>query len=239
MTTATDIEKILFELSDPQKKEFLPYFFKTGKGQYGEGDKFIGVVVPKQRMIVKQVEDISFEEIDKLLHSEYHECRLTGLLLLVKAYKKASKNGDRQKSIYDFYIGHYASVNNWDLVDLTAPNIVGAYLLDKPHDRLFEYAHSNHLWLQRIAIVSTFAFIRNGESDTTFEISKVLLHHEHDLIHKAVGWMLREVGKRNFDAEYNFLIENDRYKTMPRTMLRYAIEKFPENLRQNFLKGKI
>ena len=141
--------------------------------------------------------------------------------------------------MYEFYIQQANYINNWDLVDLTAPNIVGAYLFDKDKNDLFVFANIEHLWLQRISIVATLYFIRKRDLQTTFDISTLLLHHPHDLIHKAVGWMLREAGKCDFEAEYQYLIENKRYQSMPRTMLRYAIEKFPENLRQDFLKGKV
>ena len=236
MTTAQEIKDSLFKLYKQKKKEFLPYFFKTGKGEYGEGDKFIGVVVPKQRALAKTIKEISLTEIELLLSNPYHECRFTGLLLLIQKYKQASTEDDK-KVIYDFYIRHHKNINNWDLVDLSAPQIVGNYLLTHPRNRLVTYAQSNHLWLQRIAIVSTFTFVTKQQFEDTFAIAELLLNHTHDLIHKAVGWMLREVGKRNFEAEYNFLLTNNRYKQMPRTMLRYAIEKFPEPIRQDFLHG--
>ncbi len=237
-STAQEIKEMLFKLSDPQKKDFLPYFFKTGKGQYGEGDKFIGVVVPKQRALAKTIQKIELSEIELLLCDPYHECRLTGLLLLVQIYQKASTEEDK-KVIFDFYIANYTHINNWDLVDLSAPQIVGDYLLTHPREVLVTYAQSNHLWLQRIAIISTFAFIKKNQFADTFAIADLLLNHSHDLIHKAVGWMLREAGKRDFEAEYDFLLTNERYKRMPRTMLRYAIEKFPEPMRQDFLKGRL
>jgi len=237
--TAKEIKQELFELSDEQKREFLPYFFKTKEGQYGYGDKFIGVIVPKQRALVKKHRTLKLSEIQILLDDEYHECRLTALMFLIENFKKARKLPKEQKNIYDFYIANYQRINNWDLVDLSAPNIVGEYLLDKDYDVLKNYANTDHLWLQRISIIATLAFIRKNRFTPTFEISKILLNHPHDLIHKAVGWMLREVGKRDFDAEYQFLTESNRYKTMPRTMLRYAIEKFPEKLRQDFLQSKI
>ena len=236
--TAQELKEALFELSDPQKKDFLPYFFKTGKGQYGEGDKFIGVVVPQQRALVKKVKSISFTEIEKLLQDPYHECRLTGLLFLVEAYKRTSIE-DTKKDIVDFYIAHHQFINNWDLVDLSAPKIIGDYLLTHTRQPLLSYAKSDNLWLQRIAIISTYTLIKNDQFDNTFLVAELLLNHSHDLIHKAVGWMLREVGKRNFEAEYNFLLTNKRYKNMPRTMLRYAIERYPEPMRQDFLKGRL
>lgn len=236
--TAQAIKDSLFELSDPQKKEFLPYFFKTGPGQYGAGDKFIGVVVPKQCALVKTVGRLHLTEIKILLHDDYHECRLTGLLFLISAFEKATEDVARQE-IYEFYIANHQRINNWDLVDLSAPQIVGNYLLDKPREVLMDYAKSGNLWLQRIAIVSTYRFIKEQQFNDTFVVAELLLNHSHDLIHKAVGWMLREVGKRDFSQEYDFLLTDKRYKTMPRTMLRYAIEKFPEPLRQDFLKSRL
>ena len=236
-TTYIQIKQALFSLADEQKREFLPYFFKTGEGQYGYGDKFIGVVVPKQRSLVKQYKTLEISEIEKLLNDEYHECRLTALLFLVEKFKQTKEDIEQQKNIYDFYICNYQRINNWDLVDLSAPNIVGEFLLNKPANELLQYANSNNLWLQRISIIATLRFIRSKRFDKTFEVATILLNHPHDLIHKAVGWMLREVGKMDYNAEYQFLIEEKRYQKMPRTMLRYAIEKFSENIRQNFLKG--
>ena len=238
-TTSFNIKEELFALADEQKREFLPYFFKTGKGQYGYGDKFIGVVVPKQRALVRQYKILKLADIEQLINDEYHECRLTALLFLVEMYKKNKNNKEQQKSIYEFYIAHFQRINNWDLVDLSAPHILGNYLLDKNYDELLCYAKNEHLWTQRIAIVSTLAFIRAKCFEPTFEIAKILLNHPHDLIHKAVGWMLREVGNKNYNAEYMFLTEGNRYKAMPRTMLRYAIERFSENIRQDFLKGRV
>ena len=208
--TALQIKQELFALADEQKREFLPYFFKTGEGQYGYGDKFIGVVVPKQRTLIKQYRTLELTEIEKLLNDQYHECRLTALLFLVDMYKKAKNDHKQQKTIYQFYITHFQNINNWDLVDLSAPNILGDYLLDKNYNELLCYAASDHLWTQRIAIISTLEFIRNERFEPTFEISKILLNHSHDLIHKAVGWMLREVGKKNYNAEYQFLTEENR-----------------------------
>jgi len=237
--TASKIKQELFALADEQKREFLPYFFKTGEGQYGYGDKFIGVVVPKQRALVKQYKTLELADIKQLLNDEYHECRLTALLFLVEKFKQTKKDIAQQKIIYDFYISNYQRINNWDLVDLSAPYIVGEFLLNKPADELLQYAKSENLWLQRISIIATLRFIRANRFDKTFEIAKILLNHPHDLIHKAVGWMLREVGKKDYNAEYQFIIEENRYQKMPRTMLRYAIEKFPKNIRQDFLKSRI
>lgn len=236
--TSEIIKNELFSVADTEKKEVLQRFFKTGKGQYGEGDKFIGVVVPKIREIVKKYKSIPLNEINQLIQSEFHECRMAGLLFLVFMFEK-SKDENIRKQIYEFYIQHVDYINNWDLVDLTAPNIVGTYLFEKNRNDLYTFSLSNHLWLQRISIISTLYFIRKNDLKTTFELADNLLHHKHDLIHKAVGWMLREAGKRDFQSEYNYLIENKRYNSMPRTMLRYAVEKFPEQTRQDFLKGNI
>ncbi len=234
--TAEAIKNELFTLSDPQKKEFLPYFFKTGKGQYGEGDLFIGVVVPLQRALVKEYKSLSFNEIEKLVQDPYHECRLTGLLFLVQMFNK-SKDPEFRKTIFNFYIDHVDYINNWDLVDLSARDIVGGYLWDKPKEVLMSYAKSNHLWLQRISIVSTYYFLKRDDFEYTFKISDLLMGHPHDLIHKATGWMLREVGKRNEQSLTEYLLSHQKYQKMPRTMLRYAIEKYEESERQAFLKG--
>lgn len=236
--TAKQIEYKLQQLANPQKKTILSSFFKSGKGEYGEGDIFIGVTVPAQRSLVKSVKELDIKEIQTLLQSPFHECRMTALLFLVEKFKRA-KIQDEQKLIYQFYINNSAHINNWDLVDLSAPTIVGGFLKNCSKTELYQLVQSSNIWLQRIAIVSTITFIREGKFDDTLELSKILLHHPHDLIQKAVGWMLREVGKRDFDMEYIFLAEAERYKTMPRTMLRYAIEKFPENIRKEFLLSKI
>ncbi len=230
--TAKDIQKQLEALSTPEKKEFLPYFFKTGKGQYGEGDKFIGVVVPDTRKIAKANKAISFAELTKLLNSEWHECRLCALLILVERFKKAKE--DERKQLVDFYLSSTARINNWDLVDLSAKDIVGEYLVDKERDILYSLAESELLWDQRIAILSTFAFIRRGDLHDIFALSEKLLHHEHDLMHKAIGWMLREAGKRDMLSLNLFLDEH--HKVMPRTMLRYAIEKHSPEERAHYMK---
>ncbi|MDR0902046.1 MAG: DNA alkylation repair protein [Opitutaceae bacterium] len=230
--TAKDIQKELEALSTPEKKEFLPRFFKTGKGQYGEGDQFIGVVVPDTRKVAGSHKDISHAGIIKLLHSEYHECRLCALLILVERFKKA-KEAER-KEIYEFYLSSTRWINNWDLVDLSARDIVGEYLVDKDRAILYRLAGSELLWDQRIAILATFAFIRRGDLDDIFALSKKLLRHRHDLMHKAIGWMLREAGKKDKNKLRGFL---DRYHgEMPRTMLRYSIEKFSAEERAHYMK---
>lgn len=228
----------LVNLKNPEKAHILQRFFKTGKGQYGEGDVFLGITVPQIRALVKKYKLIDIFDIQTLLFSQYHESRMAGLFFLINVFNEEKKENETKK-IYDFYIKNVNYINNWDLVDLSAPNIVGHYLFEKDTSDLYRYAQANHLWLQRISIVSTYYFIRQGDIKTTFEISSILQNHPHDLIHKAVGWMLREAGKKNFEAEYQYLTENKRYLSMPRTMLRYSIEKFPEELRQNFLKDRI
>ncbi len=211
-------------------------FFKTGKGQYGEGDNFIGVPVPTVRKIAKQYLDLPLKEVILLLHSKIHEERLCALLILVDQYQKGDSK--KQKQIFDLYLKNYKFINNWDLIDLTAPRIVGAYLFDKPKGILSKLAKSKNLWQRRVAILATFQFIYYGQSKETIKISKILLQDEHDLIQKAVGWMLREVGKR-VDEKILLDFLNKYYKVMPRTMLRYAIERLPEKLRKKYLLGQI
>ncbi len=219
---------------DPVKREYLPKFFKTGKGQYGEGDRFLGIVVPHTRIVAKRYKDADYHTIDELLQSSWHECRLCALLILVERFKKA--NPEERKRIYEFYLSNTHRVNNWDLVDLSAPTIVGLYLQDKPRTDLVRLANSSLLWDQRIAIVANWTLIRKDDYMDVLALSELLLHHPHDLMQKAIGWMLREVGKRNKDILVQFL---DRHSTvMPRTMLRYSIEKFPEDERQYYLKRK-
>lgn len=225
----------LKKLENPGQAKVYLRFFKTGKGEYGEGDKFLGIKVPVSRQIAKQFRDLTLPEIDGLLHSEIHEERLIALFILTEQYRKADET--KQKLFYNFYLKNAKQVNNWDLVDLSAERVVGAYLFDKDKKNLFKLANSNNLWERRIAIMSTFHFIKNASFETTFIIAEMLLKDEHDLIHKAVGWMLREIGNRNLAEEEKFLKKH--YKIMPRTMLRYAIEKFPEQKRHAYLKGKI
>ncbi len=222
----------LRKYASQQKARDLQRFFKTGRGEYGEGDKFIGVVVPDIRKIVKKYNNLPLAQIAKLLHSSIHEERLCALLILVSQYQKA--DSQKQKQIFNLYLKNYKYINNWDLVDLTAPRIVGAYLLDKPRDVLYKLARSHNLWKKRIAILATFQFIYHGESADTLKISRLLLHDNHDLIHKAVGWMLREVGKR---CDEKILLDflNRNHKVMPRTCLRYAIERLPEAKRKKYL----
>lgn len=230
--TAKEIQQELEMYIDPVKKEYLPKFFKTGKGQYGEGDKFLGIVVPNVRLVAKKHREESFETVKELMRSEYHECRLCGLLILVERFKKNDEK-DR-KEIYEFYLSQTERINNWDLVDLSASYIVGEYLKDKSREPLYRLAESELLWEQRIAVVSTYAFIKNSDFTDIYALAEKLLIHEHDLMRKAIGWMLREAGKRNKDLLVAFL---EKYcLVMPRTMLRYAIEKFPEEERKYYMR---
>ena len=221
--------------ADKEHAKTMQWFFKTGKGEYGEGDKFLGLKVPLQRKIAKIFSDIEFSDLKQLLHSDYHEDRLISLLILVNKYQSADEKS--KEKIYKFYILNRKHINNWDLVDLSAPKIVGEHLLHREKDLLYKYAQSNKLWEKRIAILSTYTFIKNNNLTITLQLADILLYDEHDLIHKAVGWMLREVGKMNMKVLDGFL--KPRYINMPRTMLRYAIEKFPAQKRKKYLKGKI
>jgi 3-methyladenine DNA glycosylase AlkD len=236
MTVLSKITAELQKFANPEKGVFLERFFKTGPGQYGEGDVFIGLSAPQLRIISKTFyKDCSLEEISVLLNSPIHEYRLLALFMLTLKYSKAKEEAER-KTIADFYILHTKRVNSWDLVDSSADRILGAYLYNKDRGLLFKLAESENLWEQRISIMATFYFIKQGDFQDTLAISEKLLYHKHDLIHKAVGWMLREIGNRDLDVELGFL--NTYYKKMPRTMLRYAIEKFQEELRLKYLKGK-
>jgi 3-methyladenine DNA glycosylase AlkD len=224
-------------LGNPAKAVGAMKFFQAYHGGYGEGDSFYGITVPEQRKLTKVFyELLNLEELAGLLKSPVHEIRLTTLMMLVLRFEK-SKDSNEKDAVAGIYMSHLEYVNNWDLVDASAHHILGAWLLDKPHDYLFKLADSNHLWKQRVAVIATHWFIRNRQFCTTLKLSEKLLHHKHDLIHKAVGWMLREIGNLDYQAEYDFLLRH--YKTMPRTMLRYAIEKFDEPVRQRFLKGTI
>ncbi len=211
----------------------LSRFFKTGPGQYGEGDKFLGIKVPVTRAVVKECwRDATWEDLEECIASEYHEVRLAALLTLVEVFKH--RKTDRQACI-EFYLAHAASINNWDLVDLSCYLLLGEWLLDKDRSLLYDLAkHGKTIWEQRIGIVSTMTFVRHGQLQDTFDIADILIDHRHDLIHKAVGWLLREAGKRDKAALEAYLAP--RYRSMPRTMLRYAIEKFPEGERQQYLR---
>ncbi len=228
-----NLKKELRSYAKPEKIPILQNFFKTGKGEYGEGDIFIGLNVPDSRKVTKKYFEIELEDVEKLLDSKIHEERLVAVLILVEKYKNSS---DKNK-IFDFYLKNAKKINNWDLVDLSAPKIAGDFLFDKDKSILYKFSKSENLWERRISIISTYYFIKNNEFKETFKISEILLNDKHDLIHKAVGWMLREVGKKNVKYEENFLKKY--YKKMPRTMLRYAIEKFPEEKRKKYLNGEI
>ncbi len=225
----TELRQDLQDISTEERAKTNAWFFKTGKGQYGEGDKFLGITVPDTRTIAKKYKDLPFADVSTLLQSEWHEERLTALLILVHNFER----GNDQEKIVEFYLQNTQRVNNWDLVDLSADKIVGAWLFDKDKSILYDLAKSTNLWERRIAIMSTFYFIRHNQFEDTLEIAELLLHDPHDLIHKAVGWMLREIGKRNQDVEETFLKKH--YKTMPRTMLRYAIEKFSKEKRDYYM----
>jgi len=230
-----EIQKKLRELGNKEKAKKHQSFFKTGPGEYGEGDIFIGVTVPVLRKLAKEYKTISPHEIKKLLGSKIHEERLLSLFLLIYRYSKGDES--EKKRIYELYLKKTKFINNWDLVDSSAGHIVGAFLFDKNKKPLYTLVKSENLWERRISIISTFYFIKHNQFSDTLKISKILLSDKEDLIHKAVGWMLREVGKRDMSVEENFLKKH--YKNMPRTMLRYAIEKFSESKRQLYLKGKI
>lgn len=236
MTTLQCLKRELKRLADPTKVPLLKRFFKTGVGEYGEGDRFLGIKVPDLRKTIKPYQALSLTDLKSLLQSSFHEERMASLLILMSQYQK-SKIIAEQKQRYSFYIRHVKHINNWDLVDVTSPHIVGHYLFDKDRDLLYQWAEHNNLWRRRIAIISTFYFIRQNDFATTFDIAEILLQDNEDLIHKAVGWMLREVGKRNLKLEENFL--HLFYQSMPRTMLRYTIEKLPENKRQQYLRGLV
>jgi len=229
------IKKELKNLANPQRARILSGFFKTKRGEYGVGDIFLGITGPKQRIVAKKHLDASLNELQFLLLSKIHEYRQTALFILVEKYKKSSDAG--KKKIIDFYLKNTKHINNWDLVDLSCYKIIGDYFLEKDKTVFYKLAKSRSLWEKRIAIISTYAFIRNNKFNDTLKIAKILLNDKHDLIHKAVGWMLREVGKRDRVVEEIFLKKY--YKSMPRTMLRYAIEKFPEFKRQAYLKSKV
>lgn len=227
-----NLRKDLAGLADFEKVNLLQRFFKTGKGEYGEGDIFLGIIVPNIRKVAKRYSSLELKDVKDLLYSKIHEERLCALFILVEKFSNA--NEQEKKAIFDFYIKNAKQINNWDLVDLSAPKISGSYLLNKPKNILYKLAKSKNLWEKRISILSTLTFIKSGDYDDTFKIAEILMSDKHDLIHKAVGWMLREVGKKSMNDEIRFL--NKYYKKIPRTMLRYAIEKFPEEKRQYYLK---
>ena len=225
-------------LSTPEKRDFLPYFFKTGKGQYAEGDQFIGVVVPDSRKLVKEYwQKATLDDVQEILKSEFHEMRLVALLILVTKFEKTQDEKEK-KTLVDFYLKNTKYINNWDLVDLSCYKLLGKYCFDNQKDNILKkLSNSENMWEKRIAIVATMYHIKKGSHDLTIELALNNLNHSHDLMHKANGWLLREMGKKDKKKLLNFL--KTHYQNMPRTSLRYAIEKLDEDLRQDFLKGRI
>lgn len=229
------LKKELNLLKDRDQANILKRFFKTGKREYGEGDIFLGIKVPVQRIVAKKYTTLPYKDIELLLESNIHEYRLVALIILMGQYKSSDTRG--KERIFKLYLKNCKHINNWDLVDISAPLIVGDYLLHKSKKILYNFARSTHLWKKRIAIISTLTFIRNNKFGDTFHLAEILLEDTHDLIHKAVGWMLREVGKRDQKKEEKFLRKY--YKHMSRTTLRYAIERFPKKLRRSYLEGNV
>lgn len=229
------IQKRLAALGNSDAAAFAQRYFKTGPGEYGEGDRFRGIRGPVLRKLAKECLNLPMGEVERLLHAKFHEDRALALLILVGQFAKA--DAARRAAIYELYLSNTRFINGWDLVDVSAPGVVGAFLLDKDRRPLRKLAKSPVLWERRIAIIATQHFIRRGDFSETLRIARILLLDREDLIHKAVGWMLREVGNRDRQLEEGFLRLH--YQRMPRTMLRYAIEKFPEPLRQKYLKGLI
>jgi 3-methyladenine DNA glycosylase AlkD len=230
--SAAQLRRVLESAGDPAKAAFHLRFFKTGPGEYGEGDRFRGIKVPVLRKLCREYQSLPTADVVSLLKSRYHEDRGLALIILVRQFERGDDND--KKRIYDLYLANTKYINNWDLVDCSAPNIVGAYLRDHSRAPIHRLAKSASLWERRIATLATFHFIRRGEFDDALRVAKTLLNDEEDLIHKAVGWMLREIGSRDMPVEEKFLRLH--CKTMPRTMLRYAIEKFPEPKRRRYLK---
>jgi 3-methyladenine DNA glycosylase AlkD len=232
MASVEEIIARLEGMGDAEAARVSEGYFRTGLGEYGEGDRFLGIRVPAIRALVREYRGLPLEEIETLMRSEWHEARLLALLLLVDAYSRGDR--DRHEAIYRLYLANTRFINNWDLVDLSAPNIVGAHLEKGDRSVLDGLARSESLWERRIAVLATQHFIRRGDFGTTLHIAEMLVDDRHDLIHKAVGWMLREVGNRDREVEETFLRRH--HATMPRTMLRYAIEKFPPELRQRYMR---
>ena len=230
--TATDLKKKLKCLAEPKRAEVSLRFFQTQKGGYGEGDQFLGVTVPDQRKVAKQFKSLKPPDLEKLLQSSIHEHRLTSLFIIVRQFERGNEN--QRKQLIALYKRNLRYVNNWDLVDSSAPYLLGVYLQDRSKSILYQYAKSPSLWRRRVGVLSTFGFIKQGEYKDSLAITKILLNDQHDLIHKASGWMLREIGKRDKDVLVNFL--NKHCETMPRTMLRYAIEKFNDRERSYYMK---
>jgi 3-methyladenine DNA glycosylase AlkD len=230
-----DIRRELKSMADPNKAAIMQRFFKSGPGQYGEGDIFIGVMVLQSRRVAKKFCQLPLGEVRTLLHSHIHEERLVALLILAWSYSSVSSSREKEEQIVKFYLDNIKQVNNWDLVDLSAPNILGAHLVDRERSLLYMLAGSENVWERRIAIIATHHFIRNGDFSDTLKIAEMLLQDRHDLIHKAAGWMLREVGKRDAAAQEAFLEKH--WSVMPRMMLRYAIERLPESKRRRYKKA--
>ncbi len=235
MKDSHKIVLLLQKSADPARAQHSQRFFKTGPGEYGEGDLFLGVRVPHIRKLVREFRGIELSSMEELLFSELHEVRLFSLLSMAEAFKRGSEK--EKYNIYKLYMGNSHRVNSWDLVDSSAPHIAGAYLWNMDRKPLYDFAAADSLWKRRIAMISTQYFIRKDSFEDTLNISEILIADKEDLIHKAVGWMLREVGKRNLQVEVDFL--RAQYKGMPRTMLRYAIERFEQELRIKFLKGTV
>lgn len=230
------LENDIKKHSDPKKALLLQRYFKTGPGQFGDGDVFLGLTVPQSRTLAGKYNDISLPQAKKLLYSKFHEKRLIALLILIEKFNKG--NEKTKKDIFEFYLKNSKQVNNWDLVDSSAHVVVGEYLLDKSRKILYKLARSKNLWQKRISVISTMTFIAHSDFSDALKISEILLIDPHDLIHKAVGWVLREVGKKSLKHELTFL--NKYAATMPRTSLRYSIERFPEKLKIKYMtmKGK-
>lgn len=230
---AEKVTEEIKNLANPELAQHHKRFFKTGRGEYAEGDLFYGIKVPELRKIAKKhYKNLDLRHIDELIKDPYHEVRLVAIVIMILKYQKALQ--DEQEEIYNLYLNNVNYINNWDLIDISAQHIVGAFLFGKSTDKLWELANSNHIWSERISMLSTFYFIRQGKYDITLELSEYFLGHKHDLMHKATGWMLREIGKKDINTLYSFL---DRFhKTMPRTMLRYSIEKLSEQKRKFYMK---
>jgi len=250
IATVDNIREELEAKSDPSRAAILQKYFKTGQGEYAEGDLFLGVRVPEVRKIASKYRNLELNAVCELLTSLIHEERFLALVIMVNQFSRVGgagtsrvtggadgADGARKRHYYQTYMAHLEYINHWDLVDTSAMHIPGAYLFDRAREPLYELAGSDHLWSRRVAIISTYYFIKRDDFEDTLALAEILLHDPHDLMHKAVGWMLREVGKRDRAVEEEFLART--YREMPRTMLRYAIEKFPEELRQAYLKGRV
>lgn len=234
--TAAAGMKALNTFTDKKRAKTSLWFFKTGPGEYGEGDRFLGVAAAPLRKLAREFEEMPLEEIVKLLHSPWHEARGLALLIMVRAYGRG--DDEKRRALYEAYLANTYHINNWDLVDCSAEHVVGTHLESRSRSPLKKLARSKSLWERRIAMIATFRYIKNGKFEETLRIAELLVNDDHDLIHKAVGWMLREVGKRGGQAvEEQFLRKHCR--TMPRTMLRYAIERFPEPIRKKYMEGRV